>query len=422
MEWTQQWHSRREGRLPAPEVPGVAVALELAGAGGLGLAGPGAVAAVRSLILHAQSESGLGLAARVLITRPDLVELLGGQDVVDGTAVTVVPTVDVLLDELAADRMGDCFVVCQSSLTVERRLRLVLRRNNAAKAVVLGRWKSGDVVVVDGDGRVEGASTRRAWRLVGSRLFRSPAEDLSGVRIALGCRPEKPLALGVVGRFELVVKVGGVPRDIADMLTLRQQELLVFLAVAGEDGARREVLNKAVWPETSLSRPYNSLHNALSLLRRAVERATDGAVRDLVVRAEGRYRIDRDVVDVDYWRLWLKSCSEAVGLYRDDLGDGITSLWLDVPRQELRRRIAGEAGDIVRGGASESLSAAVTLLEKIRSIDLYNEQIYHDLILGQIKLGRTDAARSVFYSLVVALREIGQHPDRGICDLVDSVE
>jgi DNA-binding SARP family transcriptional activator len=421
MEWTRPWRSWREQRLPAPGAPSVAVALELAGAGGLGLVGPGAVATVRTLILHAQSESGPGLTTRVLITRPDLVELLGGPDAVDGAVVTVVPTVDVLLEQLASDRASGYLVVCRSSLAVRRRLRTVLRRNNVVKAVVLGRWRSGDAVIVGGDGLVMGASTRRARRLVGSRLFSSPAEDLSGVRIALGCPVRKPLALGVAGRFELVVKVGDVRRDLADVLTPKQQELLVFLAVAGEGGARREVLNKAVWPESSTSRPYNSLHNALSLLRRTVERVTDGAVRDAVVRSNGCYRIDRDLVDVDYWRLRSGASSEAVGLYRGDLGEGITSLWLDAPRQELRDRIAGDIGSTIRDGTSESLLVAIAVLEGIRSTDPCNEEICHDLIIGQIKLGLIDAARRTFSSLTAALREIGQHPGRGICDLMDSV-
>jgi hypothetical protein len=97
------------------------------------------------------------------------------------------------------------------------------------------------------------------------------------------------------------------------------------------------------------------------------------------VRSEGRYRLDRDVVSVDYWRLSQGSGLEAVARYQGDLGEGITSLWVDVPQQELRSRITGEAGNLIRNSACESLSAAVAVLEMIRSTDPYNEKMCRGL-------------------------------------------
>ena len=93
-------------------------------------------------------------------------------------------------------------------------------------------------------------------------------------------RSSAALRLTVLGRLQLQHRPpAGRTRaassvDVIGALAPRQREVLVYLAL-NPDGARRESLAAAIWPDAPVERPYNSFHATLSQLRKALSKAID---------------------------------------------------------------------------------------------------------------------------------------------------
>jgi DNA-binding SARP family transcriptional activator len=274
--------------------------------------------------------------------------------------------------------------------------------------------------------------TQAPVEIVPERLDRvSRSNDIP----AYGVPGDKSLVIRVLGCVDIRQRQGDAMCDITARFTPKQRELLACLALGCEKGVHRETLNNAVWPMSPRSRPYNSLHNALSLLRRVVADATDGAVRDLVVRTGSLYRLNKEVANVDYWQFEsalsshgfgnverIDSLEHAVALYRGELAEDLTSLWIETPREAARRCVLDALSVLVRHGQPNTLVRATNVLEQIRRADPYNERLYGDIIRAQARLGQIDAVRRTVTLLIKVLQELGQRPTAETLDLVASVQ
>jgi hypothetical protein len=308
-------------------------ALNLASTRGIGLAGPGAAAAVRALLLHVLTTLQVHENLRLLVPAQDLHLLFDGLEVQDlPKAVEVVASLDTALDEMEASLLtrvrqagGEprtapvavVLVACPVA-HAERRLQAVLDNGSTLglAGILLGQWRSGATVIVRTDGTVSATSPGPADELAGARLFNLPATDAADLLTMLrdaeadleaaeegalddktGFGPEPVLAeprtsavaddeigaaaltsasssarprliVTVFGRFQLTLaQPGSESRELNGLLTPKHREVLVHLALHPQ-GVRREALNEAVWPDSRPPRPYNSFHNALSVLRR----------------------------------------------------------------------------------------------------------------------------------------------------------
>lgn len=236
--------------------------------------------------------------------------------------------------------------------------------------------------------------------------------------------PRRPLALRALGRVELVLHQDGGERDLGGVLTPKHREVLAYLSVHPQ-GVRREALNDAIWPDSRPPRPFNSLHNALSLLRRALDNATDGAISDLILNDDGRYHLDTELVTTDYQRLQhalqiprsaggdgeaLAPLREAVALYRGDLAEDLTAPWVEPFRESIRRDILDALGVLIRAHGERDPEAMLVLLERTRKLDRYNEGVYRDIIRTQARLGQYDAIPRTLAVLATTLDDIGQEP------------
>jgi hypothetical protein len=158
---------------------------------------------------------------------------------------------------------------------------------------------------------------------------------------------ETPLELTVLGRLHLYHHHTRGRADLIDALAPKQREILVHLALY-PNGARRETLTTAIWPDAPGDRPYNSFHATLSQLRRALRKATNDAITDLAANHDGHYSLDRNLLTVDLWQLQdalhhyrhispqqqrLDALNRVATLYQGDLADGLTAEWLDAPRK-----------------------------------------------------------------------------------------
>ena len=109
--------------------------------------------------------------------------------------------------------------------------------------------------------------------------------------------------------------------DVSDRVSARMFDLLVYLALHPE-GARRDAVVAALWPDTGRPRPSNNLSALINRLRNALQAALNdsthnasdhndsdhndtaapgtGEVTALVVADGERYRLDTDRVAIDY--------------------------------------------------------------------------------------------------------------------------
>ncbi|MFD4560501.1 BTAD domain-containing putative transcriptional regulator [Streptomyces sp. NPDC058469] len=193
------------------------------------------------------------------------------------------------------------------------------------------------------------------------------------------------------------------------------------------DGARREALVAAIWPEAPQQRPYNSFHATLSQLRRALRTATHDTFGDVTVHDDGRYFLDASQVTVDLWHVtdtlavsrqgvseldYRPSVERAVDLYSGDFATDVTAEWAEEPREAFRRDVLDAVSALVRLLRDGEPERALALLERVRRIDPYNEAIYRDIARFQAHLGRHDAVPRTLHLLTTTLAGIDEQPSR----------
>jgi DNA-binding SARP family transcriptional activator len=179
-------------------------------------------------------------------------------------------------------------------------------------------------------------------------------------------------------------------------------------------------------------RPYNSLHTAMSVIRKSLGNATEGVARSLILHEDGCYRLNEEIVDVDVWQLRCDledatpSAVEAsaaadrlLAIYRDELSIDLRPIWLEAPREAMRRDVLDFLGRLAQN--VQGPDRALELLERMRTLDPYNESIYQEVIRVQIRLGRPDAAKRTLGLLRKSLEGLGLRPGDETLRLVDSV-
>lgn len=516
------------------------LALNLASTRGLGLTGPGAMAAARALLLHLLTAPGNPTTAPgVIIPANDLLLIFEGADVENlPSTVLVVDSLDAALDEMETALLtrtrqgieetallttfGSLVLLASSAPHAERRLQAVLDNGSALglAGILLGQWRPGATVRTRHDGTVSATSPGLGAALADTRLFTLPATDANDLlrvlrdaegpdlqipshdrRVAndeierpdavhnatppaprqndleaapgpleqtptaaptgfddletkhedLGASSlradehhqcgnddepaslQRPLAVRVLGRVQLILCDHG-ERELDSALTPKQREVLLYLALHPE-GVRREALNDAVWPDSKPPRPYNSFHNTLSLLRRALGSATNGTLTDLVVNDDGRYQLNSELVTVDLWQLQdaLQAprpadrdtqalLTKAVELYLGDLAEDLTASWVEPFRESVRRDVLDALGTLIQALSDSEPETALALLERTRKLDRYNEGIYRDIIRIQARLGQHAAIPRALALLTTTLEDIGQRPSGDTLNLAEFLQ
>lgn len=456
-------------------------AWELARAGGLGLVGPGALAAVRSLLLARLA--GPPEAAQVLLVVPqDDAALLFGtarSALAQAPGVHLTSSLDTALDVADAfaerpmpsgttgarsDEPEEMVLVATPAPHAAPRLRTAssLAAAPGRAVLLLGSWARGGTVRVQPDGTVSAAFPAAAEQLNGTRLFTRPEPDAAMLAASL-CPsrpvpsrsvparsepsssdaavpdigplpeeatpaerlPEQPvLELRVLGQVSLFHRLRGREQEITDVTTPKQREVLAFLAMHRQ-GASRETIAAALWPDAPSGRPYNAFHATLSQLRRALRQATEGTVDfdGIVLHRDGRYVLDSRRMRVDLWALRDQldrgvasvpadrtTLENVLARYRGDLAQEVSGAWLEGPREALRREVLDAYGLLAQAAHAREPEHALALLERARSLDPYNEALYRDIARTQDRLGRTDAIPRTLALLTAALAEIDEQP------------
>lgn len=244
--------------------------------------------------------------------------------------------------------------------------------------------------------------------------------------------PNRPLSLAVFGPLTLTWHTpAGSEQDLTSVLAPKHKALLVFLALH-PNGTSREAVREALWPEARGRRPYNAFYAGLSQIRKALTDATDDQATDLIAQHEEHVALNPDLVTVDYWQLnqaehdrhlastdddRFAAWSRIAAVYRGEIADGMSALWLDGPREAAHRTVVDALAGMAAGYRGRDPQRQLQLLEHARLLNPENEDIYRDIMRVQAELGLTDAISRTVHLLTTTLADIGERPDPGTLTL-----
>jgi DNA-binding SARP family transcriptional activator len=223
--------------------------------------------------------------------------------------------------------------------------------------------------------------------------------------------PAPGVRVGLLGPFAL--DGAPMPRRSAT------RELIAFLALH-PDGATRDQLLEALWPDTDPRRSQPRLHQATSEARKVL--------RDAFVNDDGRYRLDRDriAVDLDELAPLLRRARAASGtadrarllaradaLWRGAPLDGADHAWaegqlrgLRVERVELLHQLAETWLELDE--ARRALDAA----ERGIALDELHEPSWRAALDASARLGQREAVTERYDALVRLLDDrLGLRPE-----------
>jgi len=376
------------GRLALGEVDGRLVSVDVLALQGIGVVGAGAEDMLRALAidiaLRRQECAGLLLTATVQNRLG-----LGGLEAHPG--VRVAPTIEELLRELEVatvtrtgflDRYGAAdmrsvladdpgeptpvLLALTEAPDSDARLRAILATGPrlAIGAALLGEWRSGVTVEVDGDHAVRGVAGEGArgdhLGLSGARavalsaqdaresvavIRQSYGEDAAADGLAVGepseadsgaaeiaeastgadmrdaadiavpdgapLLSEPPVLIAPDGdagpRPVRVALLGGYRIDanatgeIKNGLRAKARELFAFLLLHPH-GVTRDAVVDTLWQHVDADRATNQLYTVLGNLRSALRTATGLTTASFIDRIGEQYRVDPALVDTDLWR------------------------------------------------------------------------------------------------------------------------
>lgn len=249
--------------------------------------------------------------------------------------------------------------------------------------------------------------------------------------------PERPWELSVFGPVALTWhSPDGHAHDITSVLAPKHKALLVFLALH-PSGTTREAVREALWPDARGRRPFNAFYASLSQLRKAFSHATRDRAVDLIYQHDEQVALDPSLVEVDYWHLHeaehnrhtaasdedrMAAWSRIAAVYRGEIADGMSALWLEGPREAAHRAVVDALAGMAAQYRGHDPHRQLQLLEHARLLNPENEDIYRDIMRVQAQLGFTDAISRTVQLLATTLAEIGERPDPNTLTLARALQ
>lgn len=242
------------------------------------------------------------------------------------------------------------------------------------------------------------------------------------------------LAVRLLGPLE--IRVRGRVVDPGAWGSARSRELLVFLA-CHPNGATKEQVGAAFWPEASAAQVRNTFHVTLHRLRKALGHA------EWVIVQHDRYRLaptltvqcdalqfERDMTDA--LRLVKRrdvrateALTQTLALYTHDLLLGESIGEWHVPMHDHLQRLffdgvhALASMQLEAGQYAESIAAS----RKLLSVDALDEDAWRRIITAHARAGeRTQALRAYQQLAELVQRELESEPDRATVALARRIE
>jgi DNA-binding SARP family transcriptional activator len=229
-----------------------------------------------------------------------------------------------------------------------------------------------------------------------------------------------PIHVQVLGQYR--IEIDGT--HIRSGLRAKARELLAFYLLHPE-GTTLDAATEALWPEADPGRGSEWFWTALGNLRSLLRSATGNKTLKIIERDGDLYRIE-PVFDVDLWRFqaalppqgastgdpeWAAALQSAADLCRGELLAGVDWAWVEVPREDLRRRgidvLVSLAATRLVGG---DVRAALDALSRAVDIDPLSEQLYRRIMRLHAKQSRPEDVTVTFGRLKSRLAELDLEP------------
>jgi DNA-binding SARP family transcriptional activator len=204
------------------------------------------------------------------------------------------------------------------------------------------------------------------------------------------------------------------------------RELLAYYLIHS-DGATLEQAVEAMWPDTQLGRERERFWTALGNLRSVLRKATGVTDLKAIQRDGGRYRVDPGVFAVDLWRFQqalatarraqldpavAAALADAGEAYGGVLLDGAPYAWVEIPREDTRRRAVDALARLAElRQAAGDLEGALGALEQAVAADPVAEELYRRVMRLEAELGRLDAVKRTYRLLARRLADLDVDPD-----------
>ncbi|HEX2023487.1 MAG TPA: BTAD domain-containing putative transcriptional regulator [Acidimicrobiales bacterium] len=241
-----------------------------------------------------------------------------------------------------------------------------------------------------------------------------------------------PIEVRLLGGYQ--IEANG--KEIRSGLRAKARELLAFYLLHPE-GTTLDVATEALWPEADPGRGSEWFWTALGNLRTTLRRATGTKELRIIERDGDRYRVE-PVFGVDLWEFqaalprrtganpsdpeWAAALENAAELYGGELLAGVDWAWVEVPRDDLRRRavdvlVSLAATRLVVGDARSALDA----LSRAVEIDPVAEQLYRRIMRLHARQSRPHEVQATFRRLEARLGELDLEPTPESRKLVDEL-
>jgi DNA-binding SARP family transcriptional activator len=248
-----------------------------------------------------------------------------------------------------------------------------------------------------------------------------PADDLAGLSAEYG-KTQALVTVRLLGAMQITTSTG----ELRSGLRASARELLAYYLVH-PDGASLEQAVDAMWPDTELGRERERFWTALGNLRSMLRKATGASELKAIERDGDRYRVDPTVFAVDLWRFQQAlaaarhaqldpavsaALAQAGDVYGGVLLDSAPYAWVEVPREELRRRAVDALARLaqLRQGAGDQ-EGALSALEQAVAADPVAEELYRRVMRLEAELGRPGAVRRTYRLLARRLADLDVDPD-----------
>ena len=249
--------------------------------------------------------------------------------------------------------------------------------------------------------------------------------QVSGAVMVEGASTEALVQVRLLGPFTIGTATG----EVRSGLRASARELLAYYLVH-PDGASLEQAAEAMWPDLELGRERERFWTALGNLRSVLRTAT-GAEQLKAIQRDGlRYRADRELFAVDPWRFQAAlaasrradldpaaadALAQAGEAYGGDLLDGTAYGWVEVPREDLRRRAVDALAHLAElRQAADDHTGALAALEQAIAADPVAEELYRRVMRLEADLGRPDGVRRTYRLLASRLAELDADPDGSV--------
>ncbi|MGC4750473.1 LysM peptidoglycan-binding domain-containing protein [Micromonospora sp. DT201] len=209
-------------------------------------------------------------------------------------------------------------------------------------------------------------------------------------------------------------------------LRAKSLELFVYLVIH-RGGANLDDIMEAIWPDVTVSRASERLSTCAANLRttiRSIARTGTGPNDDTpkiepVINTGGRYHLDPNLLDVDWWTVQdsyarvatavndadrLAHLHTAIGAASGGLADGSTYEWIDTDREHARRRLVKIYAQAAGLHVGSDPAAALALYDTARALDPLSDELARRAMRTAAHLGDAVGVRE---RLVALRRDLG---------------